>query len=477
VRDDDRRHLAAFFDSDVARPTLGLVYGRRRIGKSTELVREVSARGGFYFEATRVASPMQLARLGAAIGEHVGVGRIALADWEEALDALLRIGSGSTLPVVLDEFSYILEADPSVASVIASALGPGSRRRSESRVRLVLCGSAIAMMRELTAADAPLRGRAGLELVAQPDDFRSAAQHLPRPEDLDTALKCFAVIGGVVGYATDMVDFDLPRSAEDFDRWIAQRVLSPAATLHYEASTLLGEDPLTSGTGAPLYRGVLGAIANGSVTAGNIAQDIRRSVANLTPVLTRLIGAGFVVRHEDPLRKQRPLYALSDPFLQFNYAVIEPNGASLRDGGAAELWRARLRDVFASRVGGPVFEELARVWLRRFASQDTVGERDHIGPSSAKFGGRDHELDVVAAGPGEVPADRVVSAIAEAKSGELVDGHHLRRLEAARAAIGPRASAAKLLLFGTRFAPELLDQVSARPDVEIVELDRLYHGI
>jgi uncharacterized protein len=40
-----------------------------------------------------------------------------------------------------------------------------------------------------------------------------------------------------------MVDFDLPDGADDVDRWILQRVLSPAATLHHEATTLLARRP------------------------------------------------------------------------------------------------------------------------------------------------------------------------------------------------------------------------------------------
>lgn len=76
------------------------------------------------------------------------------------------------------------------------------------------------------------------------------------------------MIGGVIGYYTDMVDHDLPEGAEDFDRWIGTRVLSPAATLHHEATTLLAEDPTLSAASPTVHHSILGAIANGSVTAG-----------------------------------------------------------------------------------------------------------------------------------------------------------------------------------------------------------------
>jgi hypothetical protein len=310
----------------------------------------------------------------------------------------------------------------------------------------------------------------------QPDDFRVAASRLTDPDDLATAARVFAVIGGVVGYATDMVNFDLPDGPGDFARWVAQRVLSPAATLHREATTLLAEEPGLAGANALMHHSILGAIANGSVTAGAIANKVGRPVSNLTPALARLIDAGFVTRHEDSVRTRRPLYALADSYLQFHYAVLEPNGPLLRDRDPVSAWTNRLAHTFDAQVRGPVFEEQARTWVRRFASDSTLAVRDHVGPSQANIEDVDHQLDVVAAGPGDTPGERLVTAIGEAKSGETVGTKHLRRLELARAAYGTRAVDAKLLLFAASFDPELVRDAHRRSDIELIDLDRLYQG-
>ncbi len=474
-QDRDVAALRAFLDGGAKRPTLGLMYGRRRIGKSTLLVEEVGQRGGFYFEATRVETPVHLERLGGALGEHLGVGRIELRSWEEALTQLLRVPGEQAIPVVLDEFGYLLEADPSLPSVIASTFGPGSG--SSGRARMVLCGSAIAMMRSLTAGEAALRGRAGLELVMLPDDYRVAATRLPDPSDLEVAVRVFAVIGGVVGYATDMVDFDLPDGAGDVDRWIAQRVLSPAATLHHEATTLLAEDPALAGADPALHHSILGVIASGSVTAGKIATRLGRQVSNLAPALGRLVDAGFVTRHEDPIRKQRPIYALADPYLQFHYAVLEPHRSRLRTRDPEALWAERLIDVFDSQVRGPVFEQQARTFVEQFASDDTVpGERAHVGPSRLAGDGAERQLDIVVTDDDPDPASRHVTAIGEAKAGEVIGRRHLDRLVEARQRLGPRADGARMLLVGSRFNEDLLADAAGRHDVEIIDLERLYHG-
>jgi hypothetical protein len=469
--------LAHFIDRGPARNTLALVYGRRRIGKSTMLSQLARDRGGFYWEATRAKTPIQLERLGVALGERLGVGPLALASWEDALSRLLQLGAGGNVPVVLDEFGYLLESEPGLDSIVATLLGP-ARRETAGRARLILCGSAIALMRALTAGQAPLRGRAGRELLVQPFDFRRAAALLGDAPELTLATRLFAVIGGVVGYATDMIDDDLPQGREDFPRWIAQRVLSPAATLHHEATTLLAEDVTLSARDQSLHHSILNVIANGAVALAAIANKLGRPASNLDPVVRRLIDAGFVVRHDDPVRRQRPTFALADPFLQFHYAVLEPHRTLLRDRDLRATWDRILAATFDSRVRGPVFEEQARSWVRRFAAPETVGgEAVHVGPSQVTIEKKEYQLDVVIAGgdSGVEPAHRPVLAIGEAKAGETVGMSHLRHLERARTALGPNASGARLLLFAPQFDDDLR-RAAKRGDTELVDLERLYRG-
>jgi AAA+ ATPase superfamily predicted ATPase len=473
-----RTPLRRFLDSGVARDTLALVYGRRRIGKSTLLSAIARERDGFYWEATRGESAIHLQRLGTALGEWLQVGPLALSGWEDALSRLLNVGVPSGAPVVLDEFGYLLESEPGLDSMLATLLGP-SRRDGTGGARLVLCGSAMALMRRLSDGNAPLRGRAGLELVMHPHDFRQAAQRSGATPDLRLATRLFAVIGGVVGYATDMVDDDLPDDLEDFPRWVAQRVLSPAATLHHEATTLFAEDPTLAASSQTLHHSILSVIANGAVTAGAISNRLRRPVSNLDPPLKRLAAAGFLVRHEDPIRAKRPLYALADPFLQFHYAVLEPHATALRDRDPRETWDRRLAAVFDTHVRGPVFEEQARTWVRRFAAAESIGgEPDHVGPSVVTVAGTDYQLDVVVAAANDAPepSARRVLAIGEAKAGEMMSERRLRDLERARATLGPNAAGAKLLMFASGFTPELEAVAARRDDVELVGLERLYGG-
>ena len=116
------------------------------------------------------------------------------------------------------------------------------------------------------------------------------------------------------------------------------------------------------------------------------------------------------------------------------------------------------------------------MWTANFASDATIPIRDYVGPSFVSIDRVDHELDVVVAGAGDVPSDREIVAVGEAKSGEVMTPRHLQRLERARAALGANAAHAKLLLFGERVDERLVQLAAERDDVELVDLDRLYAG-
>jgi hypothetical protein len=188
----------------------------------------------------------------------------------------------------------------------------------------------------------------------------------------------------------------------------------------------------------------------------------------------------LVARHEDPIRAQRPTYAVADPFLQFHYAILDPHRALLRERDPKETWARQLSPLFHALVRGPVFREQARSWVRRHADPSSLGGApSHVGPTSVVTGGREQAIDVVVAASGDgsaPPGERRVLALGNARAGEAVGREHLRELEGARRTLGTRASDARLLLFAPSFTSDLEGEAAARGDLEMIGLERLYHG-
>jgi hypothetical protein len=471
--------LAEFAASGQAHATLGIVWGRRRVGKSFLLGSLVAECGGFYYEAVRGSSGEALRDMGAKLGAFSGsAAPLALESWEAAVDALLALGRERETVVVLDEYPYLLEHSPELDSIIQRAFGPRSPARAGSRARLVLCGSAISIMSHLLSGTAPLHGRAGMDLRVSPFDFR-VARDLHGMANLSTAYRTYCVIGGVAAYGREMVEDDLPRGARDFDRWVCRRVLSPGAPLFNEVALLLSEDPATAkARKINLYHATLAGVALGNHAHSRLTRYVKLPGASLAPIVEALVSAELIERVQDPIRENRPFYYPADPLIRFHYALIRHNHTRLARHGAntRQLWRD-LRATFDAQVAGPTFEASARFWTAHFAAADVLGAPPHhVGPTIVQLpDGAERQLDVVvAAADSAVPSERTVVAIGEAKVRERIGEGHLRRLELARASLGARAERARFLLFGTAFAPGLLAVAGGRRDVELVDLRRLY---
>ena len=480
-RDPEQSRLMQFINSGDRGATLGIVWGRRRVGKSFLLEGLAEQTGGFYFHATRGSSAEALRDLGERLGLHQNVGApLALPDWDRAIEALMALGRERETLVVLDEFPYLLEHTPELDSIIQRAFGPRHAARTSSRARVVLCGSAISVMSKLLSGTAPLRGRAGIDLRVLPFDFRTARQlhditHLP------TAVATYAVIGGVAAYACEMSENDRPIDSADFTRWICRRVLSPAAPLFSEIELLLSEDPETSkARKLNLYHATLAAVAQGHHAWNSICNYVKAPGTSLVPIINALVAAALIDRVDDPMRDKRPTYHPADSLLRFHYAILRRHQSRLarHDANTAAPW-TDIEPTFRSLVLGPSFEAMARFWTQQFASRSTLGGApDYVGTTTLALAhGQEQEVDVVVAlNDGATPADRTVIALGEAKVGETITLRHVEQLEQARKAIGARGGGAKLLLFGCEFAEQVLDAAASRPDIELIDVERLYTG-
>ncbi|KWV30848.1 ATP-binding protein [Micromonospora rifamycinica] len=472
--------LARFAADERPGATLGVVSGRRRQGKTLLLYELARSSGGFYFGATEATSTESLRRLGEALGAFVGApGPVRLPDWAAAVDALLALGSDRPVPVVIDEFPYLVRAARDLPSIIQHALTPGRPERTGSRARLLLCGSALSFMGGLLAGSAPLRGRAGLELPVRPLDYRAAAAFWGLDDPL-LAVRVFAIVGGTPAYRREYVQDDAPSGPADFDPWVVRAVLNPARPLFREARYLLAEDPDLRD--AALYHSVLAAVAEGNASRGGIAGYIGRKATDLQHPLSVLEDAGLLVREPDLLRTGRSNYRITEPLISFYQAVMRPAWTALEQRRGLEVWR-RSQRRYASAILGPRFEEIVRQWAVRFADPDLLGGAvAEVGAATLTDSASrtSHEIDLVALGePPMGDGPRPLLAIGEVKWGRrlaLSDLGRLTRLrDLLRGRSGVDADGTRLLLVSAEgFTEELVQVASARPDVVLVDPGVLY---
>lgn len=483
-RDREWASLSAFASDSAEGATLGLVYGRRRQGKSLLLESLSADTGGLYHMALEQDEALALRAMGEDFGRHAGApGAVALTGWGQAIEALLELGTrGRPTVVVLDEFPYLMSASAELPSVIQRAFGPRSSLRARSRTRLTLCGSALSIMGRLLSGTAPLRGRASLDLLVQPFDFRQAAGFWGLRDRPDLAFRVHAIVGGTPAYR-DLLRGDAPSSLRSFDAWVARAILDPASPLFREGRYLIAEEPGLADRS--LYHSILTAIAEGGSRPGQIASVLRRPQTALAHPLNVLEDIRIVERQQDTLRQRRPTYHIAEPVVRFYFAVMRRHLPRLERGAGADVWRFDARAPFSSQVLGPHFEDLARRWAATYASEKTLGGvpsgvgstvvRDAAGKTS-------HEVDLVAMAPPEAHAQRRVLALGEAKwrADPMPDGE-LDRLLRIKGLLEDRGDVhigdARLLLFSPAgFTAKLRGRAKEDKRVVLVDLGRMYSG-
>jgi AAA+ ATPase superfamily predicted ATPase len=476
-RDDEWRELTEFASSPRPGATLGLVYGRRRQGKTLLLELLALELGGFLFAATQQSQTQNLADLGAAYAGYRGLRQpVVFGSYGEALDELLRLGEDRATPVIIDEFPYLVAATPALPSYLQRALSPLGHARERTSTRMILCGSALTTMSQLLGGGAPLRGRAQLELVVRPFGFREAATFWEVGHEPELAFRLHALVGGTPAYK-EMCGGSGPGSMAEFGRWVQRRLLSPASAMFREGGLLLREEP--SITDPTSYASVLAAISAGQHRRSEIAAALGRPSGALAHLLDGLQDVGLIEHIDDALRGKRTVFQISEPVVRLHQLITGRYEPELVAGRAARVWE-RTAETVAARIYGPHFEDVARRWCLEHASDEALGgPPGSVRPTEVPCPEhRDrHELDVVVA---DDPAGGRIIAIGQAKAaGTAMDARELRRLEHLRGLL-PAARVGqppKLLLFClSGFSAELAAEAAGRPDVELIDVGRLYRG-
>ena len=479
-RDAEWAGLASFVTRPATHAMLGVVSGRRRMGKTYLLRALVEQQRGFYFGATAATAGESLRQFGTALASYAGSpSPFSFATWDDAISYLFSLAapnrSDGPLLVVIDEFPYLAKTAPELPSVIQREI---DRFQVEpSSMRLMLCGSAMSVMGGLLASTAPLRGRAQLELVVRPFGYRDSAEFWGVADDPALAARLHAVLGGTPAYRRQFLADDAPTSLQDFDEWISRTVLSPLSPLFREARYLLAEE--TDIRDTALYHSVLAAVAEGNSTRGGIANYIGRKAVDISHPLNVLEDSHLLEREEDMFRSGRAQYRITEPLINFYESVMRPAWARLESGQGNEVW-AQSGERFSAKVAGPHFETICREYMLGAGQSLLDGSLGQVGRGVVSDATRHQQIEVdVAVTERPRGTARVrVAMLGEAKWGTVMGINHLDRLTRARELLSHRGldtAGCLLTCFSAEGFSDALRAAADRDDVQLVTLEDLYH--
>ena len=311
-RDEQRKRFARIYKKNEQQ--VALLFGRRRVGKSElikQSIRETDLRS-IYFECKQTTEPNNVESLCTLIAELFQIPKPAFRGIEELMDYLFREAEKEPLILVLDEYPYLRETVKGLDSIMQSLI---DRYKDSSKIKLILCGSYVDVMKSLLIEANPLYGRVDLTIELKPMDYYESASFYPSFSDEDK-VRLYSVFGGIP-YYNRLIDSKL--SAKEN---IIELIASPGARLENEVIMYLKAEISKLINANEVFE----ALAKGySRYADILSQSHVSSSPTLADTLEKLIRMDVVAKESpinDPSNKRKTGYYISDNLSLFYYRYI-----------------------------------------------------------------------------------------------------------------------------------------------------------
>ena len=349
------------------RKTVVLVYGKRRVGKST-LIKEAAKKfDGVVVNHMCVTSTFEgnMELIYQSVSEAIGLPNIRFGSLSEMMDYLGMIDKKVLL--IIDEYPYLKqtkkknEVDSYMQAVI---------EKLPENVKLILCGSYIAMMKELLEEENPLFGRFSLIQHIRDFDYLDAAKFYPKLSVRDR-VAFYAVFGGSP-YVLENLDTRMTLKEN------IERFLLPETSLirsHIE-NVVLKEIQKT------FDARILAIIGNGKKRYSEIRDKIVNSETGLLDKQLKILMDMETIQKTEPINrrsdKKKQFYEIVDNLMRFYFTFIFGKAGTIARIGEEQYFGRNIAaalEQFISRR----FEGIALQYFHRAALHGKYPDIDDFG--------------------------------------------------------------------------------------------------
>ncbi len=155
-REKELASLKEFYDKDGIGMTV--IYGRRRIGKSTLITEFVKDKKTIFYTATKVGKNRNLELFSKQVLDLLmpGVEDVSFHTTEAVFDFIDRSIGDNKVVLVIDELPYWAERDDALLSILQKYIDTVWK---DKNLKIILCGSALSFMeKKVLSEKSPLFG-------------------------------------------------------------------------------------------------------------------------------------------------------------------------------------------------------------------------------------------------------------------------------------------------------------------------------
>lgn len=438
--------------------SLVVLYGRRRVGKTTLINEFIKGKKALFFLASEESESQNRNSFKEKAAEFIDsdlLRNASVSNWDAIFKAIMDYSFDTKPVIVIDEFQYLGKTNPAFPSVFQRIW---EEQLKDKSVMVILCGSLISMMESQTLAyGSPLYGRRTAQIRLKQIPFRYYHEFFPHRSQKDL-IEMYSVTGGVPKY------IELFSESSDIYNAIQTCVLNRSGYLYDEPHFLLQQEVSEIGS----YFSIIKAIAAGNQKLSAIASVLEIKSTSLTKYLKTLIDLDILEREvpvteENPEKSKRGLYKIKDNYIRFWFAFVYPN-MSFLESGNARIVMDKIRKGLITNHTAFVYEDVCREQMWELNAD---GAWPFYFSKIGRYWDSQTEIDIAALDP---DGDNLI--LGECKYWhEPVGLNVLRDLEAKASNVDWHKNKRKVwyVLFGASgFTDELIAVASERDDVELI---------
>ena len=342
-----------------------VIYGRRRIGKTTLIKQFIKSKTAFYFLATKEVESQSMKRFAGVIARTTGnsvMQKAAFSDWLDLFQAVADYKPNEKKVLVIDEFPYLVKVNDSFPSILQNAW---DEILKDSNVMLILCGSLISMMKKHALSyESPLYGRRTAQMRIAPLPFTTVYEN--QKLSFEEAAEQYSITGGVPKYMEFFSD------GQPLYEQIKENVLSKNGFLYEEPNFLLTDEVQVPTT----YLSIIRFITDGNHKLGTMAGILGLESSALTPYLKTLSELGFIekqvpVTEKNAEKTRKGLYFISDNFLRFWFRYVYPYKGELELDNT-QISLDELDKDFKEKFVAFAYEDICKEIFARLCSDKAI---------------------------------------------------------------------------------------------------------
>ena len=370
--------------------SLVIVYGRRRVGKTTLISEFIKDKNTLFFLASEESEVQNRNAFKERVADFTGntlLEDVQASNWDMLFKVLVNTNYDSKPIVVIDEFQYIGKTNPAFPSIFQRIWEEQLKNKS---IMVILCGSLISMMVSQTLSyNSPLYGRRTAQICLKQIPFKYYREFFPDRTEQE-CIEMYSVTGGVPKY---IESFAMEKNIYDA---IDKHVLNKSSYLYDEPNFLLQQEVSEVGS----YFSIIKTIAAGNSKLSAISGALETKATSVSKYLKTLMDLDILEREvpvteDNPDKCKKGLYKIKDNYLRFWFAFVYPNKSSL-ESGHGEIVMQKIKESLIKNQTAFVYEDVCKEKMWKLNAE---GAWPFHFSKLGRYWDSNTEIDVVALDP------------------------------------------------------------------------------